>query len=202
LEQAGAYIEDTGSSESRYLDIYEKRRAEIIQRHYGALPNYPLPVATAWQFSKSIVKQKEPATFALLQLCAFLAPDAIPEEIFTKGATVLGPVLGPIAADPLAIDGATIILRRYSLLNREVNREDAIARFSIHRMMQEILKDEMDEATRQHWAEKAVHAISLALPFVKRQIMQTHARHCIPFIERWNMTFPETKHIQQYIEQE
>lgn len=199
LEQAGAYIEDTGNSVSRYLQLYEKRRAEIIQRHYGALPNYPLPVATAWAFSKSIVGQREPLALELLQLCAFLAPDAIPEEIFTKGAQALGPVLEPIAADPVALDSATIILRNYSLLNREVKGEKAIPRFSIHRMMQEILRDEMKEDAQQDWAERAVRAVSLALPFVEQEIMQAHARYCMSFIEKWNMTFPEAERVRRYI---
>jgi TIR domain/NB-ARC domain len=201
LEQAGAYIEDTGSSESRYLKIYEQRRAEIIQRQYGALPNYPLSVATAWEISRSIVKQKEPATFALLQLCAFLAPDAIPEEIFTEGASVLGKELESVAADPIAIDSATMTLRKYSLLNREVHKDDAIDRFSIHRMMQEILKDEMDEATQQLWAERAVRAVSLTLPSVEEHIIQAHVRYCIPLIEQWSMTFPEAERIRQYAEE-
>lgn len=197
LEQAGAYIEDTGSSVSRYLALYEQRRAEIIQRHYGALPNYPLPVATAWEFSKSVVKQYK-AAFALLQLCAFLAPEAIPEEIFTRGAAALGPVLESLA-DPVALDSATAILRKYSLLNREVKGKEEIPRFSIHRMMQEILQDEMDETTRQEWAERAVRAISLAFPFVGQEVMQAHARHCMPFIEKWHMTFPEAERVRQYI---
>jgi tetratricopeptide (TPR) repeat protein len=201
LEQAGAYIEDTGSSESRYLKIYEQRRDEIIRRQYGALPNYFLSVAAAWGISRSIVKQREPATFALLQLCAFLAPDAIPEEIFTKGASVLGTELESVAVDPIAIDHATVTLRKYSLLNREVNKDDAIARFSIHRMIQEILKDEMDEATQQLWAERAVRAVSLSLPSVEEHIIQAHVRHCIPLIEQWNMTFPEAEHLRQYVEE-
>ncbi len=50
---------------------YEKRRAEIIRRQYGALPNYPLSVATVWEISRSIVKQKEPATFAFLHSVPF-----------------------------------------------------------------------------------------------------------------------------------
>jgi hypothetical protein len=199
LEQAGAYIDDTGSSVSRYLELYEKRRAEIIQYHHGVLPNYPLPVATAWTFSRSNVKQGEPAAFEFLQLCAFIAPEEIPDEIFIKGATALGPVLEPIAADPAAINRVAKVLRNYSLLNREVKGEEDISRFSLHRMMQEILRDEMDEATQQRWAERAVRAISLALPFVEREIMQAHVRHCIPFIEKWNMTFPEAERVRQYI---
>lgn len=200
LEQAGAYIEDTGSSESRYLKIYEEFRSEVLQRQFGALPNYPLPVATAWKFSKNVVQQKDPAAFELLQLCAFLAPEAIPEEIFTRGAQALGPVLGPKAANAFGIDVTTIILRRYSLLNREVKGEEEISQFSMHRMMQEILKDEMDETTRQLWAERAVQAVSHALDCVDEHIIQAHVHHCVQLIEQWNMTFPEAERIRQYAE--
>jgi hypothetical protein len=90
-------------------------------------------------------------------------------------------------------------LRKYSLLNREVKGKEEIPRFSIHRMMQEILQDEMDETTRQEWAERAVRAISLAFPFVGQEVMQAHARHCMPFIEKWHMTFPEAERVRQYI---
>jgi hypothetical protein len=199
LEQAGAYIEDTGNSVSRYLRLYEEYREKIIQEHYGALPNYPLPVATAWEISKEIVRLENPAAFAFLQLCAFLAPEAIPEEIFTKGDAALGPVLAPLATNPLAIDKMTIILRKYSLLTREVNKEDDIARFSIHRVMQEILRDEMDETTRQLWAERAVRAVFLALPSVQWQIMQAQVLNCLPLIEKWNMAFPEAEHIRSML---
>ena len=201
LEQAGAYIEDTGSSASRYLALYQQYRSEIQEDQYGAVPNYPWSVASAWKISSSIVKQEQPAAFELLQLCALLAPEAIPEEIFTKGAAALGPVLGPIAAHPVTLDRATVILRRYSLLNREVDREKDISRFSIHHMMQEMLRDEMDEPTRQRWAVRVVRAVAQALPVVEWHIMQTHAHKCIQHIEQWNMTFPEAQFVQQYLEE-
>jgi TIR domain/NB-ARC domain len=200
LEQAGAYIEDTGSTETRYLKIYKEYRADMLQRQFGALPNYPLPVATAWTFSKSVIQQKEPASFELLQLCAFLAPDVIPEEIFTQGAKALGPVLGP-AVNSFSLDITTIILRRYSLLNREVKGEEDMPRFSIHRMMQEILQDEMNEATKQIWAERAVKAVSHALYSVDEHAIRSQVMHCISLIQQWNMTFPEAECIHQYAEE-
>jgi hypothetical protein len=199
LEQAGAYIDDTGGSVSRYLDLYTQRRADLLQLHHGVLPNYPLPVAAAWTFSRQSVQQTKPEAFAFLQLCAFLAPEAIPEEIFLKGATALGDTLGPVAADPLAIGSIAKVLRNYSLLNREAKGEEDIPRFAIHRMMQEILRDEMDEQTQQRWAERAVRATALALPFVEREIMQAHTRYSLQFIERWNMTFPEAQQVRGYI---
>lgn len=200
LEQAGAYIEDTGSSVNRYLKMYEEYRAQIIKDQYGALPNYPLAVAAAWKFSKDIVKQEQPATYEFLQLCAFLDPEAIPEEIFIHGAPALGSVLASVVSTPVSIDGATRVLRRYSLLNREVKGTDDISRFSIHRIIQEILRDEMDEASRQHWAERTIRALALALPFVDRLVMQVQVRHCLPLIAEWNMTFLEADQLRQFIE--
>lgn len=201
LEQAGAYIEDTGNTESRYLKIYEEFRAQVLQRQFGALPNYPLPVATAWKFSKRVVQETDAAAFEMLQLCAFLAPDAIPEEIFIKSAQTPDQVFGPEVTNAFDIDATTIILRRYSLLNREVKGEKEIPQFSMHRMMQEILKDEMDEATKQLWAERAVRAVSHALDFVEEHIIQAHVYHCIPLIKQWDMTFPEAERLQQYAEE-
>ncbi|HJT57587.1 MAG TPA: TIR domain-containing protein [Ktedonobacteraceae bacterium] len=198
LEQAGAYIEDTGSSTSRYLALYQRYRSELQQDQYGAVPNYRWPVASTWKISRGIVQQEQPAAFELLQLCALLAPDAIPEEIFTRGAAALGPVLGPIAAHPVSLDRATAFLRRYSLLNREVNQEKDADRFSIHHLMQETLRDEMDESTQLQWAERAVRAVALALPIVEWHIMQAHAHKCIQLIEQWNMAFPEAQFVQQY----
>lgn len=173
----------------------------MIKRQFGVLPNYPLPVATAWEFSKNVVQQKEPAAFELLQLCAFLAPDAIPLEIFTEGAPALGPELRLKAANEFGVDVTTIILRRYSLLNREVKGDEEIPLFSMHRMMQEILQDEMDEATRKLWAERAVRAVSLAYPSVDKHIIQAHVLHCLPLIDQWNMTFPEAERLRQYEEE-
>jgi hypothetical protein len=196
LEQAGAYIEETGDTVSGYLKLYESKRVDITQRQYGACPNYPLPIATAWKFSKRVVQAIDPRAFEMLQLCAFLAPEVIPIEIFIKGAPALGPVLGPRADDPFTIYNATVILRRYSLLNREVEGEEEIPQFSVHRMMQEILQDEMDEATRKLWAERAVRAVSLALPSVEKHIIEAHVRHCLPLIDQWNMAFPEAEYLR------
>jgi hypothetical protein len=200
LEQAGAYIEDTAGSANRYLKLYEGYRARLIQEQYGDLPNYPLPVAAAWEISKEVVKQEKPATFEFLQFCALLAPEAIPEEIFTKGAAALGPVLETVVVDQIAIDRVTAMLRKYSLLNREVDKENDIARFSMHRIIQEILLDEMDDTTQQLWAERAVCAVTLAHPFVEWRVMQAQVRHCLSWIEKWHMTFPEAEQLRQFAE--
>ncbi len=51
LEQAGAYIDDTGCGVVKYLETYQRYRPEIQQLLHGAIPEYQLPVASAWTIS-------------------------------------------------------------------------------------------------------------------------------------------------------
>lgn len=207
LEQAGAYINDTDCGVLRYLKLYEKYRAEIRSQRYGMLPDYPEAVVSAWKISRSMVEHSNPAAAELLCLCAFLDPDAIPDELVLNGASALGPVLGPVAGNDILFDQAISILKRYSLLHREVDRETEQTKLSIHRIMQEILLDEMDAEAQQLWAGRAVCAVDQTFKILSDQglsdpwpLLQTHARKCQLLIEQWHMNFPEAERLQKWIE--
>jgi hypothetical protein len=79
LEQAGAYIVHTRLSFSKYLEVWEKERQQVLEWHDEAVMGYPASVAVTWKTSFDRLK---PTTATLLRLCAFLAPDPIPEEMF------------------------------------------------------------------------------------------------------------------------
>lgn len=119
LDQAGAYLEETGTDLARYWQIYHRHRPELLQRRGGLVVDYPASVATTWSLSFQQVQTKHPATAELLRLCAYLAPDAIPEEIFERGAVSLGPILAPVAADALLLDQVIEALLAYSLVRRD-----------------------------------------------------------------------------------
>src|SRR5437667_396224 len=176
LDEAGAYIETSGTCVSGYLELYRQYRPEIQQHQYGEVPNYREAVAFAWNIAREVVQQENAAAIELLHLCAFLAPDAIPYELFPKDVRILGPTLGPVAADPLCLDRAITLLRRHSLIKNEVDRGTDISRLFIHRVLQEILKDGMDPQTQRLWAERVVRIVAHALPVVDWQIMQAHVR--------------------------
>src|SRR5205823_5766365 len=84
LDQAGAYIEETGCSLSGYLDLYRIRRKELLKRRSSLPSDHPEPVSTTWALAFQHVNQVNSAAADLLCLCAFLDPDTIPEEIVTK----------------------------------------------------------------------------------------------------------------------
>jgi Tfp pilus assembly protein PilF len=98
-------------------------------------------------------------------LCAFLAPDAIPEEIFTQGGKELSEPLVQTAGNPLAWDAALEAAGRFRLVHRNVANDT----LSIHRLVQEVSKDAMDAPTRRVWTERVVQALSKVFPDVEFQ---------------------------------
>jgi tetratricopeptide (TPR) repeat protein len=204
LDQAGAYIEETECSLSEYQRLYQDHRADLLAERRGQLvDDHPLPVATTWSLSFTQVEQKNAAAADLLRLCAFLAPDAIPEEIITQGAQHLGLGLAPVAADPYLLNQAIETLRAYSLLRREASSGTAPL-LSVHRLVQAVLKDQMDDqSNRQQWAERAVHTVNAALPPVDDGNWPTwervlaHALVGSELIGQQNLRFADAVHLLQ-----
>ncbi len=160
LDQAGAYIEETQCSLADYQQRYRNRRAQLLQRRGGLEKDHPEPVATTWSLAFEQVEQRSPAASDLLRLCAFLHPDAIPEEIITRGAAHLGPWLSPVEEDPLLLDEAVAALGAYSLVHRDAKDKT----LSIHRLIQAVVKDEMSVETYRQWAGRTVQAVNEAFP--------------------------------------
>ncbi len=201
LDQAGAYIEETGCSLADYQRLYQDRRADLLSERRGQLvDDHPLPVATTWSLSFAQVEQKSPAAADLLRLCAFLAPDAIPEEMITQGAEHLGPQLASVGADSYLLNQAIEALRAYSLLRRETSSGTAPS-LSVHRLVQAVILDQMDEQDRKLWAQRAARAVNAAFPGVEYQTwpqcdrLLPHALLCAELIAQEQMTFLEATHL-------
>src|SRR6266571_5435450 len=193
LEQAGAYIEETACGLQGYLRLYRAQGVRLLKEHGEFAPDHPEPVVTTWSLSFKNVEQANPAAAELLRFCAFLAPDAIPEELFAESAAELGPILEPVASDISSLNTAIRELLKYSLVHRDPDTQT----LSIHRLVQEVLKDQMDEATQRLWAERAVRAISSVFPNPEYTNWDTcrryllHAQVCNSLIEHWELLFTE-----------
>jgi tetratricopeptide (TPR) repeat protein len=163
LDQAGAYLEETGTDLAGYWYLYQQHRTDLLRERRGLVADHPSPVATTWLLSFQKVEEKNPAAADLLRVCAYLAPDAIPEEILTAGASLLGSVLAPVATDALLFNQAIEALRAYSLVQRDSKQKI----LSIHRLVQAVLQDTLEQAKKQLWAERAMYAVNAAFPWVK-----------------------------------
>ena len=193
LDQAGAYIEETGCGLVSYLDLYRTRRADLLKRRGGFGPDHPESVATTVSLSFEKVAEASHAAADLLRFCAFLHPDAIPEEIFTKGAAELGTNLSSIAADPLELNTACAEILKYSLVRRDADAKT----MDIHRLVQEVIRDGLTEEEKRQWAERAVRAINQAFPSVgfanwaRCERLVPQALVCATLIEACGFEFEE-----------
>lgn len=198
LEQAGAYIETTGRGVGGYLELYKEYRPDIQKKYYGDVRSYREAVAFTWSIARKSVEFASPVATELLFLCAFLAPDAISYQMFPKDVRILGPKLGPVAADPLQLDQVMTLLRKHSLIQNRADRGTDIAQIFIHRVLQEVIRDGMDTKAQRLWAERAVRMVALALDKVDWSIMQAHVQQCLPLIDQWQMNLREADVIRQW----
>jgi hypothetical protein len=157
LAQAGAYVSQTGTTFPAYLDLFQSRRTELWQKERPPL-DYPATVATTWDLAFQQVQRASPTGADLLNLCAFLAPDDIPQDLLRGGVQHLPPPLAEAVADPLKFDQAVAALLQYSLLERT---GDAL---SIHRMVQAVARDRLAEKAHRTWAEAATQIVNDAFP--------------------------------------
>ena len=107
----------------------------------------------------------------------FWLPDAIPETIITEGASHLGSQLASVGADPYLLNQAIETLRAYSLVCREASSEIG-TQLSVHRLVQAVLRDQMDEQSRQQWRERTVRAVNAAFPSGEHQTWPQCDRRC------------------------
>ena len=155
LEQAGAYMRESQTSFAGYLGLYEASR-RILLDQYGALggvnSEHPLTVAATFRTSLAKARELCPMAEDILYFCAFLHPDAIPEELFQHSDR--------FRLDVLTFRKGIAALLRYSLIKLN-NQEKTL---SMHRLVQAVLIDTMPLDLQKHWRQRMVWALDAAFP--------------------------------------
>ena len=162
LEQAAAYIERAGQTLAGYLKLFRRRKLKLFQAGVpGSDEN--ATVTTTWEISFQEIAEAQPAAAALMNLCAFLAPDDIPVQMIVDGAEDLPDELAAAVQDPLELDKAVMVLRDYSLV--EVGAETLEERgLSIHRLVQAVTRERLSGEDQKTWAAAAVSVVNDAFP--------------------------------------
>lgn len=195
LEQAGAFITAKNARFQDYLASYRKRRLKLLKGSGPVVGNYPESVATTWAINFQEVEKVSESSSDLLRASAFLSPDRIPFELITKGKAELGTALSAALAevddDPLALNQVLEPLTRYSFIRLDSDLQT----YSIHRLVQEVLRDEMDTAIQRLWAERTIRALNQAFPKVEFnnwpscERLLPHAKAAAKLIEKWDLMF-------------
>jgi tetratricopeptide (TPR) repeat protein len=192
IDQVGAYIEEKKCSLSRYINLYRSQKGPLLKWRGKLTTEHLDSVYSTFLLSFKTVEQDNPTAADLLRVLAFLTPDDIPEEIVAKGASDLGLNL-QIVVDPIQLDSAIAVLSSFSLVHRNADLKS----LSIHRLVQEVLKDGMGEDIQRQWIERVVRAVNKAFPDVAF-VTWPDCQRCLPqalicaeLIERLNITLPE-----------
>ena len=128
LEQAAAYLDVSQVPAGEYLLLLRDRPGQMLER--GVVAGRPDTIATLWDISVSRISAQDPAAVQLLGICAYLAPEPIPLDLFTTHPDRLPGPLAAAAADPVAFNDAVTILVDYSLAKRTP------AGLQLHRLVQ------------------------------------------------------------------
>jgi DNA-binding CsgD family transcriptional regulator/transcriptional regulator with XRE-family HTH domain len=138
IAQAAGFIADTGTSASQYLGLLQTRAGQLLDR--GAPASYPRSLAAATAVIAARLADHDPAAAELASLCAFLAPEPIPEDLFTGAADLLPAELAAQAADPLAWRQTLAHMAGQSLARIDQRG------LQMHRLTQAILRDRLTPA--------------------------------------------------------
>lgn len=160
LDHAGVYMMRQGMSPAVYLDRFKKHRSRMLDKDLNR--DHATVTVTVAQGLEQVeaIPKFGPAAAQLIRLCAFLAPDAIPDEVFRKAANKMEPPLGALVDDDLAWDEVVEAATRFALIRREAEPMG----FSLHRLVAEVVRDGMSDGDRRAWTERAVAAAAAAFP--------------------------------------
>ena len=136
VAQAAGFMAETWMPAAQYLDLLQTHAGQLLDQ---ATPgsSYPRSLAAATALIADRLGAEDPAAAQLASVCAFLAPEPVPEDLFTSAPGELPGELAARAADPLAWAQTMAHLARQSLAR--IDQRGLV----LHRLTQAILRDRL-----------------------------------------------------------
>jgi tetratricopeptide (TPR) repeat protein len=156
LAEAAAYIEQTQVGLDEYLELVRGRTVELSGLAHPA--GAQRRVATVWSLSLEQVRVEAPAAEALLDLCAFLAPEDVPRNLPREHPEVLPEALRQVVDNPFAYNDLLGVLGRYSLATVTPTA------LALHRLVQAVIRARLQQQEEDRWAQVAVKLLDAAFP--------------------------------------
>ncbi|WP_433207240.1 FxSxx-COOH system tetratricopeptide repeat protein [Dactylosporangium sp. CS-047395] len=159
LEQAAAWHASSAMTSGEFLQLFREHRQRLLQQ--PARGGTSLPVAVTWQVSIERLTSLSPASAQLMQLMAFFSPEPISVEMLNRGVGEDVPFpLREALRDPVLRSTTVQDVSRYGLARLDpVNRA-----LVVHRLVQAVIEDDMDEALRRQLRAAVVGILTRATP--------------------------------------
>jgi tetratricopeptide (TPR) repeat protein len=193
LDQAGAYIEETGRGLAEYVVLYQQYAFALLQRRGSVQHDHPSSIVTTFALSFTRVKERNVAAVELLELCAFLHPDAIPEDLLIDGASALSPVLQAALSNPMEFDRILEELLTFSLVQREPSRTVLL----VHRLVQVVARGMLSPEQQRAYIAQVVGMVNVAFPsaelanWARCQRYLPQARVCAQHLQHLAQPLPQ-----------
>ncbi|MFF7238413.1 FxSxx-COOH system tetratricopeptide repeat protein, partial [Streptomyces collinus] len=145
LEQAGAYLFETGTS----LSDYRRMLGRVMDAAAGGI-DPERTIARIWHHTLTAVERRNPQAVTLLKAIAWLAPEDIPRTL-----------LAPLCPDPLTLGEALGTLWAYNMIAYSADRQA----INVHRLVQTVLRHQSADSDGYPPGRRdAEHLIQQALP--------------------------------------
>ncbi len=161
LEQAAAYIAHNQCSFADYLHQWSSERQNVLDWYDERQMKYPYSVAVTWQRT---FEQLGPPSSALLHLSAFLAPEMIPSKMFEESIDIVKEAVElltgkkPTKKSKIKIGDILSELAAYSMITRQKEG------FTVHGILQEVIRSRILEESRPGWIQKALQIVDNFTP--------------------------------------
>ncbi|NUO97959.1 MAG: tetratricopeptide repeat protein [Nonomuraea sp.] len=192
LEQAAAYMSETGLSLAEYLDLLHHRRAELLAQ--GQAWGYRERVTSTWRLAFERLARTSPQAIALLRLLSCYAHEAIPYHLLLSSLERRAPrelfrahMRRRRAYGRIPARRSYLLLREVRpsvlVMMRELPRDtfrinaalSALRRHSligppvdgtvtVHRLVQAVTIDQLSRRAQRRWREIAAVLVEAVLP--------------------------------------
>ncbi|MBN2310437.1 MAG: tetratricopeptide repeat protein [Candidatus Hydrogenedentes bacterium] len=138
------------------------KRMESTGADVGPEPSDAAALRAAVRVAIDLVAGRQPAALDLTALLSFLGPDAVPLALLRDGAAFLPRRLGAMVRQGGERDAAIELLCRFGLVRR------AVGFVSMHRDVQEAVRQALGGDQRRACAQTGLRVLSRAFPFEER----------------------------------
>ncbi|MGD0239602.1 MAG: FxSxx-COOH system tetratricopeptide repeat protein [Streptosporangiaceae bacterium] len=156
LEQAAAVQAEAGMPVDEYLRLIDEHVTQIMAE--GKSVEYPMSMTAAWQVTVATLNDRLPEALKLLRCCAFFGPDPIPRDVFRRGTKATKTRIGELIEDPIQLARAVRELGRFALVKIDKRT------LSVHRLIQALLRDELDSGEQADYRHEVHMILAAAAP--------------------------------------
>ncbi|WP_371788617.1 FxSxx-COOH system tetratricopeptide repeat protein [Streptomyces griseoaurantiacus] len=161
ISQAAVWLSDGSMPVVTYLELLKDRLTEVLGDTQLPQRDYPHSAAATWRLALDELRRVNPAAAEMLEICAFFGPDPIPMRLlYGRAVTQMLTLDRGESRDEMAIAQLLRAINRFGLARSDQSSET----LTVHRLVQAVIRDQVDEERRLSLREVVHKALVGAAP--------------------------------------